>query len=113
MDFHVYVIKSLSTAKIYIGQTSDLKRRIKQHNDINCKLILYTKRNLGPWRLIYSEIYHTRAEAMKREKQLKSGKGRQWLHDNILSHESSLMSQPEDCPPQADSIRLRRIACGA
>ena len=81
--FYVYVLVN-PQGKIYIGQTSDLQKRLKQHNDPDCKLTLYTKRNPGPWKLAYYEVYETRAMAVRREKQLKSGKGRAWLHKEIL-----------------------------
>ncbi len=78
--FTVYVIKSKS-GLIYIGQTNDLKRRLQQHQKGQSK---YTKRDTG-WRLVHSEIYESRAEAMKREKWLKSSAGRTWLHDLLDS----------------------------
>jgi predicted GIY-YIG superfamily endonuclease len=34
--------------------------------------------------LIYSEEKETRSDAMKREKYLKSGQGREWIKENIL-----------------------------
>jgi len=37
------------------------------------------------WLLVYSEIYATRAEAMQRERWLKSGVGRQWLKAHLLN----------------------------
>jgi putative endonuclease len=84
MIFYVYVLKSQSSGKTYIGQTSNLTKRIQQHNDPSYKLSYYTKRNFGPWKLVYKEEYHTRAEAMRREKQLKSGQGRIWLSKNLI-----------------------------
>jgi putative endonuclease len=86
MSFYVYVLKSLSNGKFYIGQTSNLTKRIQQHNDPNYKLTYFTKRNLGPWKLVYNEEYPTRAEAMKREKQLKSGQGRNWLNNYLMQN---------------------------
>ncbi|MDD5529550.1 MAG: GIY-YIG nuclease family protein [bacterium] len=84
MAFYVYVLKSELTEKIYIGETSDLNNRIKQHNDPECWFTEFTKKNAGPWRLVYKEEYPTRKDAMRREKELKSGQGREWLHKNIL-----------------------------
>jgi len=84
MKFYVYVLKPLTAGKIYIGQTSNLTKRIQQHNDSTNKFTLYTKRNPGPWDLVYKEEYPTRARAIKREKQLKLGKGRDWLKNYIL-----------------------------
>lgn len=47
-----------------------------EHN--NGLLSIYSKR-YRPWELVYTEEYPTRAEAMKREKQLKSQKGREFV----------------------------------
>ena len=85
MTYSVYVLKSLSTKKFYIGQTANLQKRLREHNDPECFSTLYTKQNLGPWHLIYKESYSTRKEAMQREKQLKSSRGRSWLKEGILT----------------------------
>jgi putative endonuclease len=79
MLYFVYLIKSTFTGKFYIGQTSNLNVRLLQHNDPEYKITKYTKRNSGPWILIYFEKFSTRAEAMRREKYLKSGQGRKYL----------------------------------
>lgn len=73
--FHVYILKSQSTGRLYTGHTACLKTRIEHHNLGNSP---YTK-SRGPWSLVYSEEFGTRSEAMRREKFLKSGKGRQLL----------------------------------
>jgi len=77
--FYVYVIKSENSDKTYIGQTSDLEKRLRQHNDLGNNFSKYTKRNKGPWKLIYKEEVSTRSEALRREKFLKSGKGRELI----------------------------------
>jgi putative endonuclease len=82
MPFSVYVIKSVTTGKLYTGytgQTQQLDKRLLQHNDGSSP---YTK-NRGPWVLIYVETFATRAEAMAREKFLKTGKGREFLKNKI------------------------------
>ncbi len=79
MSYYVYVLRSESTGKTYIGQTDNLEKRVVQHNDPDNTLSLYTKRNKGSWRLIYHEICKTRSEAMKREKLLKTGVGREHI----------------------------------
>ncbi|MCA6384981.1 MAG: GIY-YIG nuclease family protein [Cyclobacteriaceae bacterium] len=79
MPFSVYVIKSVTTGKLYTGQTQQLDKRLLQHNDGSSP---YTK-NRGPWVLIYEENFATRAEAMAREKFLKTGKGREFLKSKI------------------------------
>ncbi len=87
--YTVYVLLSESTNKFYIGQTNDLPRRLLEHKT---GLARYT-RGRGPWKLVLSEQYSTRAEAMKREKSLKSGKGREWLKTMLNGRAG---------PPQAD-----------
>jgi len=72
--FYVYVLKN-GKGRLYVGHTNNLERRITEHNT---GLSPYTK-NRGPWELAYSESFDTRGEAMKREKFLKSGKGRELL----------------------------------
>ncbi|MBT1696823.1 GIY-YIG nuclease family protein [Fulvivirgaceae bacterium PWU4] len=73
MTFSVYVLYSPSHNKIYIGYTSDLEKRLLSHNQLATKG--YTLR-YRPWILIHKEVFNTKFEAMKREKELKSGKGR-------------------------------------
>jgi len=76
----VYVIESISTGRLYIGQTDDLVRCLAEHNSLNHKPTKYTSRHAGPWRLIYHEVYPSRSEAMHREHWLKSCAGREWLN---------------------------------
>ncbi|MBI5403672.1 MAG: GIY-YIG nuclease family protein [Ignavibacteriae bacterium] len=79
--YHVYVLKSLKDGKLYIGQTGNLEKRLLKHNSGMCKS---TKSRL-PLELIYKEEYNTRSEAIKREKELKFGKGRDFLNGIINS----------------------------
>ena len=78
--YYVYALYSKECDKIYIGSTSDLAGRIKSHND---------PRNRGwtssykPWVLIHSEILESKQEALRREKQLKSFKGREFIRSLI------------------------------
>ncbi|MFH1561623.1 MAG: GIY-YIG nuclease family protein [Patescibacteria group bacterium] len=47
--FTVYVIKSQTTGKIYIGQTGNLKNRLASHNQhLPTKKTSYTRKNKGP-----------------------------------------------------------------
>lgn len=76
--FHVYILANHQN-KTYVGQTQDLEKRLAEHNDPECRSTLYTKRIPGPWKLIHHEAYPTRSEAMARERELKTGKGRDWI----------------------------------
>lgn len=84
--YHVYVIQSTTTGKIYIGQTADIEKRLDRHNGIlSSKQGSYTKVNQGIWKLVYKEDYGTRKEVLEREKYLKSHIGRDWLRNTILA----------------------------
>jgi len=60
--------RSLNT--LYIGQTNDLEKRIKEHRKKTSKSAKYI-RYFPSFSLVYSETYSTRKEAMQREIQLK------------------------------------------
>jgi putative endonuclease len=78
--FTVYVLRSLKNSKRYIGYTSkDSLERLKEHNHGCNKWARENK----PFRLIYTEKYEIKKEAIRRENFLKSGRGRKWLDENI------------------------------
>jgi len=68
--FYVYVLKSEKDKQYYIGFSTDLKQRYKEHTD--GKVISTSYRR--PLVLIYYEAYQNRGIAQKRERQLKGGK---------------------------------------
>ncbi len=81
--FVVYVIKNKS-GKIYIGQTSNLEKRLKRHNgELISSKRSYTKINRGNWSLVYKEVFGSRNEALSREKQLKSFRGREFIKRQV------------------------------
>jgi putative endonuclease len=65
--FAVYIIRSITTQKHYIGQTNDLEDRLHRHNSNRNK---YT-RGKGPWELIALFETETRSEAVQIESYLK------------------------------------------
>ncbi|MES2516251.1 MAG: GIY-YIG nuclease family protein [Bacteroidota bacterium] len=78
--FTVYALYSEKYDKIYIGYTSNIEQRMLSHNELGTKG--YTLR-YRPWKLIYSERFPDKVSAMKREKELKSGKGREFIRSLI------------------------------
>jgi len=73
--FYVYVLRNPSSGKHYTGHTEYLAQRVQQHNHGVTK----STKNRGEWTLAHQESFATHAEAMKREKFLKSGQGREQL----------------------------------
>ncbi len=66
-----YIIQSTTTKRYYIGFTSDIDQRLRQHN-LGANR---STRHKGPWKLIYSETYSEKSLAWDRERQIKSYKG--------------------------------------
>lgn len=69
--YKIYILKSNKNSKYYIGYSSNIERRIKQHNQ---GLNISTKSGI-PWKIVYTEIYDTKKDAWLRERQIKSYKG--------------------------------------
>jgi len=72
--YWVYVLKN-DKNRLYIGYTGRLAIRFADHNNGRS---YWTSRSKN-WHIVYYEIFKTRSEAMIREKELKSGKGRDEL----------------------------------
>jgi putative endonuclease len=79
VEYFVYVLKSETHGTRYVGSSDNVEKRLLEHNNGKCR---YTS-GRSPWKLIYKESFTTRAEAMKREKFLKSGQGRKWLDEKL------------------------------
>ena len=82
--FYVYVLCSESTGAIYTGQSNDLPRRLAEHDAGMSR----STKGRGPWVVIYSEGFGARSDAMKRERFLKTGAGRDWLRRFIVESSS-------------------------
>ena len=69
MPFFVYILRTSSNT-LYIGQTNNLEKRLKEHQNKSSKSAKYV-RYFDSVSLVYSEQSPTRKEAMRRETQLK------------------------------------------
>lgn len=72
----VYILKSLSADKSYVGISGDVERRLTEHNSGKS---YYTKRHL-PWVVVYTEKFDSVREAREKEKWLKTTPGRRFLN---------------------------------
>ena len=71
MGYEVYILKSLIKEIYYIGCTTDLVKRLKEHNAGKTK----STKPYIPWKIIYSEVFLEKKAAYKREWHLKHPKG--------------------------------------
>lgn len=69
--WQVYILKSVSTSRHYIGCTDNLDRRLKEHNN---GYNLSTFRN-KPWVVVHVKKFSDPQKAFAREKEIKSYKG--------------------------------------
>ena len=81
----VYVLRSLRDQSLYIGVTErDVMERLREHN-LGRTL---GNRNRIPFELVYQETYDSLELAVRRERFLKSGKGRRILTQLIANRQS-------------------------
>ena len=69
MAYYFYVLRCADDS-LYCGITTDLKKRLQEHNSINSKGAKYTRAK-RPVFLIYAEKYKDRSTATKRESEVK------------------------------------------
>ncbi|PIT91184.1 excinuclease ABC subunit C [Candidatus Kaiserbacteria bacterium CG10_big_fil_rev_8_21_14_0_10_49_17] len=79
---YVYVLKSHKDEELYIGCTSNLKRRVEEHNAGKS----FSTKLRRPFELVYYEAYKSSIDAYARESALKKrGNARMHLKNRILS----------------------------
>jgi len=79
----VYILHSKKLNKKYIGLTNDIQRRIRQHKNGKSTFTASAE----DWKIIYYEVFASKSDAIREEKFLKSGKGRErikYLLQNTL-----------------------------
>ncbi|MDX1628798.1 MAG: GIY-YIG nuclease family protein [Fulvivirga sp.] len=68
MNYYVYILYSQSLNSFYRGQTADVDRRLREHNN---KKEMSTKHG-APWMLLWVAEKQSRSEAIKLEAKLKN-----------------------------------------
>ncbi|MFN0254365.1 GIY-YIG nuclease family protein [Pedobacter ureilyticus] len=81
--FFTYVLLSEKSGKFYVGHTEDLTARLDRHNNG----FVVSTRNKGPWKIVYSEKFRTKAEANRRELEIKSKKSIKYI-ETLISNNS-------------------------
>lgn len=83
MTYIVYVLENGHDKTWYIGFTTNLKRRLLEHQKGESP---YTSKNKSGWELIYAEMYLNKMDALGREKFLKSGAGHRFLKKQLRNY---------------------------
>ena len=78
--FYVYILNSLKeTDRMYIGRTSDLENRLKEHNAGES---IHTDK-YAPWKLMTYIAFDDKEKAVAFEHYLKSGSGRSFAKRHL------------------------------
>ena len=73
--YYVYILKSIRDGRLYVGRSGDLKQRYSQHTTGKC----YTTKRMLPITLVYYEAFIAKDDSIRREKYLKTSKGKSTL----------------------------------
>ena len=85
--YFIYVLYSLKDHKLYKGYTSNLENRLKKHNSGGSKSTAKRK----PFVLIHAEQFENKADALKRERYLKTLEGGSELK-HFLIHQTHVLN---------------------
>ena len=84
--YYVYVLLSERDGNFYTGSTPDLKRRLAAHSAGKVP----STRDRRPLKLIYFEASLSKADAIRRERYLKTGMGKRYLRNRLKSQLAEL-----------------------
>ncbi|MEK7120579.1 MAG: GIY-YIG nuclease family protein [Patescibacteria group bacterium] len=85
--YYVYILRSLSKSTfIYVGYTTDLKRRFAEHNSGS----EFSTKPYAPHELIFYEAYKNMKDAKRREEYFKTTKGKTTLRTMLKEFFSNL-----------------------
>ncbi len=79
--FYTYVLLSQKDGNYYTGCTNNLKRRFEEHNNGQ----VHSTKFRTPFKIIYYEACLNKEDAFRRERYLKSGKGKLYLKNRLKS----------------------------
>ena len=80
--YYVYVLKSKKDKKFYTGYTTDLNRRLKEHNDGKVK----STSSRTPLELVYWEGCLNQQDATSREQYLKTAWGKRYIKNRLKNY---------------------------
>ena len=85
MSYYVYIIESQVDGRYYVGSTRNLDERLERHNQGRS---VYTRAR-GPWKLVHAERHPDRSSAVKREKEIKGRKSKDYISGLVRTSRQS------------------------
>jgi putative endonuclease len=92
--YYIYVLASLKDGEWYTGAASDLKARLSQHERGEVSSTRFRR----PWQLIYYQACREAPDAYRRERYLKTGRGKRYLRQRLKTWRMHLASDGSECP---------------
>ena len=77
----MYILQNTKSGKFYIGCTSNVIEREKEHNYKRGQR--WTGRQQGEWQLVHKEFFSSKREALIREKEIKCKKSKRYIQTLI------------------------------
>ena len=77
---YVYALKSCDSNNSYIGYSTDLKKRLADHNAGKSKHTAKFK----PWEIVFYSAFSTKSKAIDFERYLKSASGKAFLRKRLI-----------------------------
>ena len=81
--YFVYLLENQGDKSWYIGFTTDLRKRVQEHQEKSGGRTTSRKKD---WKLIYYEGYLNKQDALGRERFLKSGSGRRYIKKQLRNY---------------------------
>ena len=78
-NYITYVLKSNLDNRFYVGYTTNLKKRMDEHNSGKVR----STRERRPLNLVYYEVCFNQSDALHREKYLKSSYGKRYIKNRL------------------------------
>ncbi len=82
MIYYIYILQSKKDNNFYTGYTSDLRKRLEEHNNGNVTSTKYRR----PLKLIYFEGCLSQKDALHREKYLKTSWGKRYIKNRMKNY---------------------------
>ena len=75
MKYYVYILYSSDLDQFYVGSTQDVVTRLEQHRSGRSKSTSKTR----DWKLCFTQEFSNRADAVRREREIKKKKSRKYI----------------------------------
>jgi putative endonuclease len=83
--YYVYVLRSKQDGNLYVGYSSDLRKRLKLH----CAGRVISTKHRRPLELVYYEACINEEDALHREKYLKTAYGKRYIKSRLKAYLAS------------------------